>query len=47
MGLHYAGIRLREAVSIVPGKRAWHVEPDGAGGYREQPIPARLLGPLG
>jgi peptidase E len=46
VGLHYAGTRLHEAVSILPGKRAWHVEPDGTGGYRERPIPARLLAPL-
>lgn len=28
------------------GKQEWHVQPDGTGGYREQPIPARLLGPM-
>ena len=32
-GLHYVG--------IVPGRHAWHVAPDGAGGYQETAIPAR------
>ncbi len=35
VGLHYAGTRLQEAVSVLPGKRAWRVEPDGFGGYTE------------
>lgn len=46
VGLHYTGTGLHEAVSILPGKRAWHVEPDGTGGYTERPIPARLLDPV-
>jgi hypothetical protein len=32
VGLHYVGTALHEAVSVVAGKRAWRVEPDGAGG---------------
>jgi hypothetical protein len=43
VGLHYVGTRLHEAVSIRAGKRAWRVQPDGAGGYAEEPIAARLL----
>jgi peptidase E len=43
VGLHYIGTELHEAVSIRPGAAAWWVEPDGAGGYREEPIAARLL----
>lgn len=39
--LHYAGTELREALAVWPGRRAWHVEPDGAGGYAETPIEAR------
>jgi peptidase E len=41
VALHYVGTELREAVTVVPGRRAWHVAPDGAGGYRETAIPAR------
>jgi peptidase E len=41
VGLHYVGTELRETLGIVPGRRAWHVAPDGAGGYRETAIPAR------
>ena len=40
VGLHYTGTGLHEAVAILPGKCAWHVQPDGTGGYTEQPIPA-------
>ena len=40
-GLHYVGTELREALGIVPGRHAWHVAPDGAGGYQETAIPAR------
>lgn len=46
VGLHYIGTQLHEAVSILPGKRAWHVQPDGTGGHTEQPIAARLLSPV-
>jgi peptidase E len=39
--LHYVGTSLHEAVTIVPGKRAWRVaRPDG-GGYRETALPTR------
>lgn len=43
VGLHYAGTRLQEAVSVLPGKRAWRVEPDGSGGYTEQSVAPRLI----
>jgi peptidase E len=42
-GLLYAGTDLAEAVTILPGKHAWHVAPDGAGGYTEQRITPRLF----
>ena len=34
---------LLEAVTILPGKHAWHVAPDGNGGYTEQAIVPRLV----
>ncbi len=43
-GLLYAGTELAEAVTILPGRRAWHVTPDGAGGYAERAIVPRLIG---
>ena len=43
VGLHYVGTALLEAVSVVAGKQAWRVEPDGAGGWSEAPVPARLI----
>jgi peptidase E len=43
-GLHYVGTELREAVSEVPGRSAWQVDPDGAGGSVEVALPTRLLG---
>jgi peptidase E len=43
VGLHYAGTELREAVAILPGKRAWHVARDTHGGYTERPIAPRLI----
>jgi peptidase E len=43
VGLHYVDTELHEAISIVPGKRAWRVEPDPAGGYQDEPIAARLI----
>jgi peptidase E len=43
VGLHYVGTRLHEAVSILEGKQAWRVEPDGKGGYAEQVVIPRLL----
>jgi len=33
VGLHYVGTGLREAVTVVPGKRAWRVAPDGSGSF--------------
>jgi peptidase E len=42
-GLLYAGTELREAVTILPGRHAWHVTPDGNGGYAEQAIVPRLI----
>jgi peptidase E len=45
VGLLYAGPQLAEAVTILPGKRAWHVAPDGNGGYAEQAIAPRLITP--
>jgi len=41
VGLHYVGTTLNEAVAIRPTARAWWVEPDGAGGYLEEPITPR------
>jgi peptidase E len=43
VGLHYIGTSLREAVTITPGKQAWHVRQDGNGGFAEEPVPARLI----
>jgi peptidase E len=43
VGLHYIDTGLHEAVSMLPGKQAWRVRPDGAGGYAEEPVAARLL----
>jgi peptidase E len=42
-GLLYAGTELLEAVSILPGRHAWYVTPDGNGGYAEQAIVPRLI----
>jgi peptidase E len=43
VGLHYVGTGLDEAVSVLPGKRAWWVEPDGRGGYAERAVAPRLI----
>lgn len=43
VGLHYVGTELREAVSVLDGKRAWWVRPAGAGHYAEDPITPRLV----
>lgn len=43
VGLHYVGTELREAVTVLPGRQAWHVRPDGDGGYAEQPVTTRLI----
>ncbi|MGO9557733.1 MAG: Type 1 glutamine amidotransferase-like domain-containing protein [Acidimicrobiales bacterium] len=42
-GLHYVGTEMREAVSELPGRRAYRVEPDGNGGAMEVALPTRLL----
>jgi peptidase E len=41
VGLHYLDVALAEAVRIRSGKRAWRVEPDDDGGWRETEIPPR------
>jgi hypothetical protein len=43
VGLLYAGTTLVEAVTILPGKRAWHISPDPNGGYTERAINPRLI----
>jgi peptidase E len=43
VGLHYVGTQLAEAVTVRPGARAWHVEPNGVGGCTERPLPARPI----
>jgi peptidase E len=43
-GLLYAGTELAEAVTVLPGRHAWHVTPDGRGGYTETAIVPRLVG---
>jgi peptidase E len=42
-GLLYAGTELLEAVTILPGRHAWHVKPGGNGRYAEQAIIPRLI----
>ena len=44
VGLHYIDGVLHEAVSVLPNARAWQVDADGNGGYREKEIVPRLLG---
>jgi peptidase E len=43
VGLLYAGPNLLEAVTILRGRHAWHVAPDGNGGYAERAIVPRLI----
>jgi peptidase E len=43
VGLLCAGTELLEAVTILPGRHAWHVTPDGNGGYTERAITPRLI----
>ena len=43
VGLLYSGTDLIEAVAVLPGRHAWHVAPDGNGGYAEQAIVPRLI----
>jgi len=42
-GLLYAGTELLEAITVLPGRHAWHVAADGNGGYAEQVIVPRLI----
>jgi len=42
VGLHYVDGAFHEAVSVIPGKRAWFVSRD-AGGYHEEEIVPRLI----
>jgi peptidase E len=44
VGLHYRGTDLVEVVADLPGRAAYHVEPDGNGGAKESRIEPRLLG---
>lgn len=46
VALHYVGTELHEALSVLPGRNAWLVEPDGPGRYREEAVPARRWLPL-
>lgn len=43
VGLHYVGTELREAVSVLDGKRAWWVQPANGARYAEEPITPRLI----
>lgn len=43
VGLHYVGAGLHEAVTIRPEAKAWRVEADTAGGYRQEPVTPRML----
>jgi peptidase E len=43
VGLHYIGAALREAVTILPGKRAWRVARGAGRGYTEEPVTPRLI----
>jgi len=43
VGLHYLGTELHEAVTVLPGKRAWHVHPAPAGRYHEAPVTPRPI----
>jgi len=43
VGLVYAGVELLEAVTVLPGRNAWHVTPDGNGGHAERVIVPRLI----
>lgn len=43
VGLHYVGTELAEVVTVRPGAKAWHLEPNGLGGCTERPVEARPL----
>jgi peptidase E len=45
VALHYVGTRLHEVLSVLPGRNAWSVEPEGIGQYRQRAIPARYWVP--
>lgn len=48
VALHYVGTEFREAIGCCDGRRAWHVAPDGDGGYTEEAItPRQWTPPLG
>jgi hypothetical protein len=41
--LRLAGTSGAKRVTILPGKQAWQVAPDGNRGYAEQAVPPRLI----
>jgi hypothetical protein len=41
--IRLADTELLEAVTILPSRHAWHVTPDGNGGYAERAIIPRLI----
>lgn len=43
VGLHYTGTELSETVSVIEGRAAWHVVPDGRGGFAESRVEPRPL----
>lgn len=45
VALHYVGTTLHEALSVWHDRRAWHVTPDGNGGYEDAPITPRQWNP--
>jgi hypothetical protein len=45
VALHFVGSALAEVVSAWHEGRAWHVAPDGDGGYTETPITPRQWNP--
>jgi peptidase E len=47
VGLHYVGTEFQGAFSVLGGQRAWHVAPDGQGGYTERAIEPREWNPPG
>lgn len=46
VGLHYTGAELTAVVAAIDGAVAWHVLPDGRGGYQESRIEPRKLAVL-
>jgi peptidase E len=45
VGLHYVETRLHEAVSVLPGAKAYSVSPRGSGGFTETVVEPRLWVP--